>query len=74
MDARTTLSESSYANAVEQSTDGLVRPVDAWIVTSDGFNGIVYTHTIALHKLATEQNCIIGHVTLYRPVTRKNSE
>jgi len=74
MNSRTTLSEASHANAVEQSTDGLVRPIDAWVVISAGFNGIVYTHEIALAKLASEPECTIGYVTLYRPVTRKDDK
>lgn len=71
MNGHASLSAASLANAAAQSADGEVRPVSAWVVTSEGFNGIVYDQRIALDKLASERDVVIERVTLFRPVTRR---
>jgi hypothetical protein len=65
------LESASYRNAVNNSRDGAVTEIPAWVVTvPGGFSGIVYDAGELLDKLSTP-GAMATRVRRYRPVVRK---
>jgi hypothetical protein len=65
------LEQASYRNAVNNSRDGAVTEIPAWVVMVPGsFSGIVYDPSVLLDKLSTP-GATATRVRRYRPVNRK---